>query len=336
MCGNKLNKKTGISIKSFIEFIEIHFVKCEVYMREVMCTLCGSNKCEIIDTLIRNDINNEYSMYKCLECETHFIYPMPEQEKLEQYYDGTFRKEVHSESYYSKGKLDTVFNSFLPEAKKRVVRVADELEANDDILEIGCSVGYFLFAIADKVKNVYGTEWDSSAVAYINDSIECKNLKVAKNPEDFNRKFDKIFMFHVLEHIEQPIQFLSNLKSLLNENGKIYIEVPNADDILVKTFHCHEFMNRYYKKAHLYNFNEKGLSYVFQQAGYHYDIDYVQRYDISNHFYWLVNGKPGGNGAYKNIFPESLNNEYVKALISAKQADTLFARIWTDSTSSGA
>ena len=160
------------------------------------------------------------------------------------------------------------------------------------------------------------------------DKLSKYNIHVAKNPEDFDTKFDKIFLFHVIEHIEKPMDFLENLKQLLNENGKIYIEVPNVDDVMVKTFKCRPFIEHYYKKAHIFNFNEKGLKYIFECIGFtNYKIKHIQRYNFSNNLYWLSDGKPSGRNSsvYNNIITSEINNKYVKSLIANTQSDTLFA-----------
>ncbi len=41
--------------------------------------------------------------------------------------------------------------------------------------------------------------------------------------------FDYVCMFHVLEHLNKPASVLSKIKKILNENGKILIEVPNFE-----------------------------------------------------------------------------------------------------------
>lgn len=297
-------------------------------MENVRCTICNSDEVFDIPNKIRNDEAGQHKMYRCQCCETHFLYPRPGDSELQTYYDGKFREEVHSEAYYDYESLQRVFNSFFPEAKTRVERVFPELRPMDDVLEIGCSVGYFLSAISPYVSHVCGTEWDGRARKYIQDCAQEANIEVACNPEDFNRRYDKIFMFHVLEHIEEPAAFLQGLKEQLKPGGAIYIEVPNVDDILVKTYNCNAFKDFYYKKAHLYNFNEKGLTYGFGQAGYQYEITFIQRYDLSNHLYWLGKGRAGGKGIYSGILGQQVNKEYVKALQKNKQTDTLFAKIW--------
>lgn len=292
---------------------------------KISCTLCGSQDTEKIDSLIRNADNDTYKMYRCNCCETHFLYPRPVSEQLEEYYDGQFREQVHSSVYYEKEHMDKVFNRFYSEATRRVDRVKSELKPSDRVLEIGCSVGYFMKAVSPYVADVYGTEWDKKAGQYIRDTFP--EFKVSLNPQDFDVKFDKIFMFHVLEHIENPAEFLENLKALLSPEGVIYIEVPNVDDILVKTYKCKEFLEYYYKLAHLYNFNEKGLKYIFDKAGLSGEIDYIQRYDLSNHIVWLGQGVPKGRGRYKDIFGCEVEQAYIGALKRAGQTDTLFARV---------
>lgn len=295
----------------------------------IKCTLCGCPKIELQDYKIRNITDDSCKMYKCKNCETHFMFPLPSQ-NLANYYDGTFREEVHTSKYYNYTELDKVFNNFSEEANLRVERVKKDLSPNDKVLEIGSSVGYFTVAISDYVHDVYATEWDSKARAYIQNRLSKYNINVAKNPEDFDTKFDKIFLFHVLEHIENPINFLRILKRLLNENGKIYIEVPNVDDVMVKSFKCRPFIEHYYKKAHLFNFNEKGLEYIFKHSDFNdYEITYIQRYNFSNNLYWLSDGKPSGRNSsvYNTIVTSELNNEYIKSLTLNKQTDTLFAVI---------
>ena len=43
---------------------------------------------------------------------------------------------------------------------------------------------------------------------------------------DTNKKYDFITMGEVLEHVEDPVALLSRLRTLLNDNGLIYITTP--------------------------------------------------------------------------------------------------------------
>lgn len=287
----------------------------------MQCKLCGSEKVNIINTKIRNIDSDKIKVYKCNDCGVHFLYPYYDEIKLENYYNGIYRKEYTQEDYYNKNQIKEFFDKSLPEAKKRVDRIKKYLKKEDKILEVGCSSGYFLHTIKNSVNSVYGTEWDERNASY------CKNnnIQVKKNPEEFNIKFNKIFMFHVLEHIKDPIHFLKKLKNCLSDEGMLFIEVPNNEDILLSIYDIPEFRDFYYQSAHIWYFNKKSLGILLNKSGYKFSILGIQRYDISNHIYWLKNRMPGGNKFFNNIFSQDLNKTYEKNLKEKGTTDTLFA-----------
>ena len=43
----------------------------------IKCTLCGCAEVELQDYKIRNITDDSCKMYKCKNCETHFMYPLP-------------------------------------------------------------------------------------------------------------------------------------------------------------------------------------------------------------------------------------------------------------------
>lgn len=106
------------------------------------------------------------------------------------------------------------------------------------------------------------------------------------------------------------------------KTGKIYIEVPNVDDVMLKTFRCRPFIEHYYKKAHIFNYNEKGLEYIFDNCNFsNYKIRQIQRYNLSNNLYWLSDGRPSGrqSSAYKTLITDALNKEYIDSLIKTSK-----------------
>ena len=49
-------------------------------------------------------------------------------------------------------------------------------------------------------------------------------------------KYDFISMFHVLAHIDEPIGLLRNMSKHLLDDGMIYIETSNANDVLLTLY----------------------------------------------------------------------------------------------------
>jgi len=290
------------------------------------CQLCKEEDVCRIDTKIRNLSNSGIKVYECKKCGVQFLYPCSEEADLKKYYNENYRGEYAPQSYYEKGrknyaKMENFFRDSLPEARIRAERVKKFLRKSDEILEIGCASGYFLKAISNFVRKSYGTEWDSRYAAY----AKKIGFEIKENPSDFNRKFDGIFMFHVLEHIKSPVKFLKDLKKVMKKSSILFIEMPSREDALIKLYNLQSFKDFYYQSAHLWYFNRKSLKFVLDKAGLKSKIEYIQRYDLSNHIKWLRDKKPGGQGMFNFIFSQKLKNEYAKNLMVNKMADTLFA-----------
>lgn len=53
--------------------------------------------------------------------------------------------------------------------------------------------------------------------------------------------------------------------------------------------------------------------------------DQIQRYELSNHLYWLAKGLPGGHKKWIDFNNKSLNELYEEVLKKNGQCDTLFS-----------
>jgi SAM-dependent methyltransferase len=94
-----------------------------------------------------------------------------------------------------------------------------------NVLDIGSGSGVFLFEMKKKGWDVTGFERDSRYADFCKKNL---NIKIhTKGLSSLNSKFDLITLNKVLEHIERPLNLLSNIKKKLNKNGHVYIEVPD-------------------------------------------------------------------------------------------------------------
>jgi len=69
-------------------------------------------------------------------------------------------------------------------------------------------------------------------------NVKVLDVNLYKNNNDL-LIFDCATLFHVLEHINNPISFLKAIKKHLSSDGKLIIEVPNAEDMLLDE--CYEY-----------------------------------------------------------------------------------------------
>ena len=194
---------------------------------------------------------------------------------------------------------------------------------NKEILDFGCRWGGFLRNIKDG-KSLYGVELREECINYVKNNF--KKINISDNINHFEKKFDIITMFHVLEHIPQQIDILKLLKAKLRHKGKIIIEVPHAEDFLILQNELKEFKNFIFWSEHLILHTYKSLKTILTKSGFkNINIQFYQRYNFSNHLGWFLKREPGGHNVYRKIISDELNQSYCENLKKLGQTDTLIA-----------
>lgn len=98
-----------------------------------------------------------------------------------------------------------------------------------DVLEVGCGGCTILSQLKDQGFNVIGI--DPSPIAS-RDGAK-KGIVVINDffpTSSYTDKVDLIFHSDVLEHVQDPVNFLKDQKSFLNENGIIIISIPDCTE----------------------------------------------------------------------------------------------------------
>lgn len=242
----------------------------------------------------------------------------PEEERV--FYEAEYGEIYSTEKGTTPAQL---FNARLNDAQEYYELVKDYINKDHDCLELGCASGYFLAAIKDKVRSVTGYETHLLLKQYCQEiginMVECIG-------ECKSNQFDRVFMFFLLEHLGDPVNYLAEVKRILKKGGKIFIEIPNVEDALLSLYNIPAFNNYYYTPAHQFYYSRKTLSELLLKSGFNdFEIIPVQRYDLSNHMHWMMNGKPGGQGLYTHIFTPELLKRYAQDLKDHFICDTLFA-----------
>jgi SAM-dependent methyltransferase len=140
---------------------------------------------------------------------------------------------------------ETAVSSQICKHLERVTEVIRSHFWGESLIEVGCGKGYFLEnlqAIGFQITGFDPTYEGSS-----------NNIIKKYFNSDTRLKADGIILRHVLEHIKDPIKFLSDLCDANGGSGKIYIEVPCFDWICKhRTWFdiCYEHVN-YFRLADL-------------------------------------------------------------------------------------
>ena len=94
------------------------------------------------------------------------------------------------------------------------------------ILDIGYGDGNFLSFLPNRIFKKYGIDLEkrSNDINITHYEGEYERLKM-------NKKFDVITAFHVIEHIDNPQEFIEKSYSQLNKGGLLFIVTPNIESI---------------------------------------------------------------------------------------------------------
>jgi 2-polyprenyl-3-methyl-5-hydroxy-6-metoxy-1,4-benzoquinol methylase len=248
-----------------------------------------------------------------------FLFPQPKSEELARYYAKLYRHE------YDEPPVALRYRTDLEEARTRVRRLLPLLQPETRLLEVGSGSGALLASVRPYVQEVMGIEPDLASRDWIEHRLALPIADQLPQSLSEDAAYDLVVSFHVLEHVAEPVAWLIKLKKLLRRGGCLVIEVPNIDDVLVKTYKVPAYLKFYYQKAHLYYFSKRTLTLALQKGDLTATILGVQRYDLSNHLRWMLTGQPGGQGYYHQILAPPVQAAYADSLIRTGRADTLWA-----------
>lgn len=193
ICGNQSKFKLHLSKEIIIEALGIYW-----------------NSTPPIDIL-----ETDYNILNCENCEFEFCSPaIPGNSRFYSWIVGM-------KSYYSNSRWE--FGFVIENLKNNI---------NSSILDIGCGDGHFLNMVQ---KSLPQNNIRLNGLEQTVESIEAARKRGfnifefqvnSEISEVIPDKFDTITLFHVLEHVSNPLEFLQYVLKLLNQNGKIYVSTP--------------------------------------------------------------------------------------------------------------
>lgn len=191
-------------------------------------------------------------------------------------------------------------------------------EAN--ILDYGSGHGGFLEAGTPIFRNLLGFDLSKRVCQ----AHRASGWRCVNSPKEVPHDIEVILLFHVIEHLPKPWEFLSELKQQFVNANTFVIEVPNLCEALHALFKSSPYQKNQFGPEHLYYFTAQTLRMVVETAGLRVVVDtQCQRYTLANHLGWLKDGTRGGQDRYEIFNDERLNEEYEHMLVESGLADSL-------------
>jgi 2-polyprenyl-3-methyl-5-hydroxy-6-metoxy-1,4-benzoquinol methylase len=225
-------------------------------------------------------------------------------------------------SYWGVDSRDRALERTRRDDRRRVHQFRHLLEGKR-CLDIGSGPGGFL----DLAKPVADTLSAVEPQSEVRKVLSQCGYKVYPSIEQVSETgFDVVTLFHVFEHMSQPIEALAQARRRLRPKGLVVVEVPHAKDYLLSHLDHEPFKSFTFWSEHLILHTRETLRLYLELAGFsNIDISGYQRYPLANHLHWLRYGRPGGHELRPDLSTPALDDAYATTLDSLDATDTLIA-----------
>jgi 2-polyprenyl-3-methyl-5-hydroxy-6-metoxy-1,4-benzoquinol methylase len=198
--------------------------------------------------------------YACKDCGVIFQFPRPSEEAMIDYVNAEYQNGNYGEYVTAQ---DMKFEHF----RWRMERMRPYLKGGR-LLDVGCSCGYFLQVAASEGYDVEGLEFSPSAIVAANPVIRPRIRQ--KSVDDLVRgdpgRYDVVTAFDLIEHLDQPKDFLKTVCRLLSSEGRLALSTPNARHFL--RFLMGSRWPMLQPMQHLTIFSQKALHRALEETGF--------------------------------------------------------------------
>lgn len=189
-----------------------------------------------------------------------------------------------------------------------------------NILEVGCSWGYFLQLLKQRGIKAMGLELNPVRANYVSRNLGIPCYQQLESVEKKKIKFHKIFLFYVIQYIPRPREYLNRLLNLLEKDGTIYLLTPNLNDVLNEIWQNKNYTEFFFEKMTVAYYSVAAIKRLMAELNSNIRISYHlktrQGYSFLNHLNWYFTGKPRTTGI---VAGDAYVTDVSKRLCSSKK-----------------
>jgi 2-polyprenyl-3-methyl-5-hydroxy-6-metoxy-1,4-benzoquinol methylase len=194
----------------------------------------------------------------CPKCGLVWNDPRPSAEALAAYYREEYRQDY-------KGTLEPKPRHTLRAARVAVERcrqLREELTRGETVLDLGAGGGEVVYVLRQLGFPASGIEPNAGYAGFARERLEVPVISGSWQESSIEPgSLSAVTLFHVMEHLDSPLQAMRLIRGWLRTGGLLWIEVPNVEAV------CQAPSHRFHR-AHLYNFNDATLAALGRKAGF--------------------------------------------------------------------
>jgi len=263
---------------------------------------------------------DEKLVMKCGKCLAGFL-PFEKGHAADYYESQEYRKEVDE----SADPAD-YFRLHDGEQAANLAITGTAIYRDRVVADIGCGGGSFLDSIKGYAKTAVAIEPSQT----FRDSLAKRGYPTYAYAKDAARDhqggMDVVTSFSVLEHVEDPLGFLKEMRALLAPGGKAFISTPNAADALLEAVPV-EYPRFFFRKAHLWYFDAQSLRNLAELAGFtSVKIIPHHRFGLGNFLHWTRERAPKGHTGFEFI-TKQMDAAWKSGLEGSFRCDYIYAEM---------
>jgi SAM-dependent methyltransferase len=226
------------------------------------CPRCNCPERAAALTALDHTVSQEpFTISACMQCGLHFTDPRPEPDAIGAYY---LSDKYISHTNGANGLADRIYRQVRQFTLRNKHRMIARLRPGGAVLDIGCGTGDFLAYMAHKGYTTQGVEVSDSA----RQQAQAKRLSVAASMAELPKAsaYQVITLWHVLEHVADPLETLKELHLRSATGGLLVIAVPDRDSWDQR--HYGAFWAAWDVPRHLFHFTRNDVHELLEKAGF--------------------------------------------------------------------
>jgi len=232
-------------------------------MRSAICPICAEPAAEFdrrpILRVQHKDAQLTHRLSECSGCRHVFVSPQPTAEELAPFYGDDY-------------------NVFAPDLSEiRIAALIDRAHREDRFnharivpggryLDVGCGLGENVAAMQRLGMDACGVEPSPIAVEKsraLGVRVACGFLRDAQYPSDH---FDLVTMYHVLEHIPDPMEVLRECYRIMRNGAELVIGIPNIESLVLRVVGARDWTG--FDPTHIHYFRWTSIEAAVRSAGF--------------------------------------------------------------------
>lgn len=233
-----------------------------------------------------------FKVMACQSCHVSYVDPMASESLLYEHIYQNVQRVPGYARYYELAQEVLKASHPLQHIKHKedcYFGVIDYLEKNvsdrgELILEVGCGQGYLTYALNQAGYNAVGLDISREVVALaknkFGDHYHCGTLASFVQTQAIRPKY--VICTELIEHLEDPVQFVSDILSLIGADGRLILTTPN------KTERDQSIWDSESPPVHLWWFSRASLQALATRAGAQLSFvsvsDFYRQKQVARHF----------------------------------------------------